>query len=212
VQPKYRQATVELDAGSLVLLYTDGLVERRGHSIDEGLDALRRAVVDGPRDPDRLLDHVLERVIGDEERGDDIAMLVVRALPVAPQPLTLRLRADLSSMDVVRDAMRVWLGGTMLDRREVEDVVLAAWEACANAIEHAVEPTSDLVFVTAEARDGEVRVVVSDTGEWAPATARDDRGLGLPLIESLVTSVDVARTGDGTRVTLVKTLAAAGPD
>jgi serine phosphatase RsbU (regulator of sigma subunit)/anti-sigma regulatory factor (Ser/Thr protein kinase) len=208
VQTKYRQETVELDAGSLVLLYTDGLVERRGHSIDEGLDALRRAVVDGPRDPDRLLDHVLERVVGHGKRGDDIAMLAVRALPVAPQPLTLRLRADLTSMDVIRDAMRAWLGATTLDRREVEDVVLATWEACANAIEHAVEPTSDLIFVTAEAPDGEVRVVVSDTGAWAPATPRDDRGLGLPLIESLVTSVDVARTDNGTMVTLVKTLAA----
>jgi serine phosphatase RsbU (regulator of sigma subunit)/anti-sigma regulatory factor (Ser/Thr protein kinase) len=208
VESKYRQETVELGAGSLVLLYTDGLVERRGHSIDEGLDALRRAVVEGPRDPDRLLDHILDRVVGREERGDDIALLAVRALPVAPQQLTLRLRAELSSMDVVRDAMRVWLGGTTLDRREVEDVVLATWEACANAIEHAVEPTSDLVLIAAEAHDGEVRVVVSDSGEWAPASGRDGRGLGLPLIESLVTSVDVARTGSGTTVTLVKTLAA----
>lgn len=208
IQSKYRQATVELDAGSLVLLYTDGLVERRRQSIDEGLDNLRRAVVDGPRDPDRLLDHVLEQVVGREEREDDIALLAVRALPIAPQPLVLRLRADLSSMDVVRDAMRAWLAGAALDRREVEDVVLATWEACANAIEHAVQPASDIVAIAAEVDDGEVRVVVSDTGAWAPASGREDRGLGLPLIESLVTSADVSRSANGTAVTLVKRLGA----
>jgi serine phosphatase RsbU (regulator of sigma subunit)/anti-sigma regulatory factor (Ser/Thr protein kinase) len=204
VQSSYRQDAVELTAGSLILLYTDGLVERRGRSIDEGLDAVRRAVLDGPRDPDRLLDHVLDRVVGDEERADDIALLAARALPVAPRPLSLRVLADTASMDVVRDAMRAWLSGVALERREAEDVVLATWEACANAIEHAVRPSSDLVSVDARADDGAVRVAVRDTGEWAPASGREDRGLGLPLIESLVGSVQIARSGNGTTVTFEK--------
>jgi serine phosphatase RsbU (regulator of sigma subunit)/anti-sigma regulatory factor (Ser/Thr protein kinase)/transcriptional regulator with GAF, ATPase, and Fis domain len=206
VDTTYRQEVVQLSAGSLVLLYTDGLVERRGTSIDDGLERLRQAVMEGPRDPDRLLDHVLDRVVGQEERGDDIALLAARALPVAPRPLELRVRADMASMEVVRDVMRAWLAGLTVDRKDVEDVVLATWETCANAIEHAVDPTSSLVSVDASTENGRIRVVVRDTGGWAPPSARADRGLGLLLVEALVTSFEVTRSGDGTTVTLDKTV------
>ena len=211
VQARYRQESMTLAAGSVVLLYTDGLVERRGRSIDEGLEILRDAVAAAPKDPDRLLEHILAHVVGSGERGDDIALLAARVLPVAPQPLELRLAGRLESMDLVRDAMRAWLEGTDLDRSEGEDVVLATWEACANAIEHALEPQLDLVSVTAGVQDGRIRVTVSDSGRWAPPSIRENRGLGLRLIESLMTSVDVEESDRGTTVTLEKTVASAAP-
>ena len=58
--------------------YTDGLVERRGRSIDEGLDDLREAVARAPKDPDRLLEHVLAHVVPGDVRGDDIVLLAAR--------------------------------------------------------------------------------------------------------------------------------------
>ena len=61
----------------------------------------------------------------------------LRVLAVAPQPLHVRIPSDVGALDVVRDALRVWLAGASLDRTDAEDVVLATWEACANAIEHA---------------------------------------------------------------------------
>lgn len=66
--------TVSVPAGATVLVVTDGLVERRGESIDEGLERLRHSVgaAAGP------LDDVLGRVLGElVPRGsdDDIAML-----------------------------------------------------------------------------------------------------------------------------------------
>src|SRR4029453_18263502 len=64
MRARYRQETVELPAGSIVLLYTDGLVERRGRSIDEGLELLRDAVAAAPKDPDRLLEHILRHLVG----------------------------------------------------------------------------------------------------------------------------------------------------
>jgi serine phosphatase RsbU (regulator of sigma subunit)/anti-sigma regulatory factor (Ser/Thr protein kinase) len=204
MQARYRQETIELPAGSIVLLYTDGLVERRGQSIDEGLTLLRNEVASAPKDPDRLLEHILTYVVGSGERADDIALLAARVLPVAPQPLELHVAGRLESMDIVRDALRAWLVGVDVDRSEGEDVVLAAWEACANAIEHAVEPQIDLVTVTATLDDGCIRVVVSDSGRWAPPSTRENRGLGLRLIESLMTSVDVDESDSGTTVTLEK--------
>jgi GAF domain-containing protein/anti-sigma regulatory factor (Ser/Thr protein kinase) len=207
----YRQELLELPAGSVLVLYTDGLVERRGRSIDEGLDALLRATSSGPKDPDRLLEHILEHVVGDEERGDDIALLAVRIMPVAPRPLHLRLRSDLGSMDTLRDGMRSWLRGVDLPRSDVEDLVLATWEACANAIEHALEPAEGVVVVRAAVDDGRVTVTVGDSGRWAPPIQRDDRGLGLRLMEALVTSVAVAESPSGTTVTLEKDLRPAEP-
>ena len=206
IRTTYRQALFELPPGSVIVLYTDGLIERRGHSIDEGLDTLRKALASAPRDPDRLLEHLLEHVVGDDERGDDIALLAARFLPVAPRPLELRLPADLGSMDVVRDAMRTWLGGVELERSDAEDVVLATWEACANAIEHAVEPLERTIVVRAALEDSQVRVMVDDTGRWAPPSGRDDRGLGRQLMDSLVTSVVVTKSPTGTTVTLEKAL------
>jgi serine phosphatase RsbU (regulator of sigma subunit)/anti-sigma regulatory factor (Ser/Thr protein kinase) len=209
IDSKYRQQTVELPAGAVLVLYTDGLVERRGRSIDEGLSDLRDAVAPAFHDPDSLLESVLERVVGGGERSDDIALLAVRLLPVAPRELDLRVPVSLDAMQLVRDAMRAWLRGAPANGTDVEDVVLATWEACANAIEHAVDPAADVVTVRATLEDSRVRVVVRDTGRWAPRAVREDRGLGLRLIEALSSSLDVRQDGHGTTVTLEKALTGA---
>ncbi len=54
----------ELDMGSTLLLYTDGLVERRGEAIDVGMERLREALGTGPADLEQLCSHVLDRAIG----------------------------------------------------------------------------------------------------------------------------------------------------
>ncbi len=206
---RYRQTTVELPAGSVLLLYSDGLVERRGHSIDEGLDRVRDAVADGPRHPEQLVEHVIERLVGSTERGDDIALLAFRLLAVAPEPLDLRVPSDVDALGLVRDSLRIWLEGTPATPADAHDLVLAAWEACANAVEHARAPAGEHVCVQANVFDNAVRIVVEDSGSWSPPTERSDRGLGLRLMHSLMSSVDIARHESGTRVTLEKVLAGA---
>jgi len=69
-----------LDPGSLLVLYTDGLVEHRGRDLDEGLDALQQAVAGAPEgDADAICEHLLATLaVGDLE--DDVALLVVRVL------------------------------------------------------------------------------------------------------------------------------------
>ncbi|MDQ1105792.1 PP2C family protein-serine/threonine phosphatase [Nocardioides zeae] len=64
-------------AGSTLLLYTDGLVERRGELLDAGMERLRAAVADQPDlGPDALCDHVLTALGPFED--DDVAILAVR--------------------------------------------------------------------------------------------------------------------------------------
>lgn len=64
-------------AGSTLLLYTDGLVERRGELLDEGIERLRAAVAAEPDlGPDALCDHVLAALGPFED--DDVAVLALR--------------------------------------------------------------------------------------------------------------------------------------
>ena len=204
--PKYRQCVVELPAGSIVVLYTDGLVERRGRTIDEGIEALVQAVESAPKDAERLLEHVLETLVAGADRADDVAILAARFLPVAPKPLDLTVRSDESSLHLVRDAIRTWLEGTELGRVDAEDLLLAAWETCANAIEHAANPGKDTVRLRATLADSRIRVLVEDTGRFVQVRPRPDRGLGLRLAERLSTSMDITMTEDGTTVALEKQL------
>ena len=206
---RYRQDVVELAPGSVLVLYTDGLVERRGSSIDEGLGQLLSAVADGPRDPEPLVEHILERIVGDHWRDDDIAVLATRVFALAPQPFELRLPGDVGSLAIVRDALRAWLEGTPADRAESEQIVLAVWETCANAVEHGHADNAHALSVQATLEDHRVEVVVEDGGRWKESVQLPDRGLGLKLIRSVSTSVDVAVGESGTRVTIEKLLAGA---
>jgi sigma-B regulation protein RsbU (phosphoserine phosphatase) len=72
-----QSGSCEVTPGSLVVLYTDGLVERRGASIVEGLERLARAAAEAGRDPEAACDHVLKTMLGDEGPADDVALLAV---------------------------------------------------------------------------------------------------------------------------------------
>ncbi|MGW6686259.1 PP2C family protein-serine/threonine phosphatase [Streptomyces sp. NPDC054961] len=73
------QAALSYIPGDTLVLYTDGLIERRGEDIDVGLHRLTEALARSVRlGPDRLADALLARL--DVARGahDDIALVVVR--------------------------------------------------------------------------------------------------------------------------------------
>ncbi len=75
-----RQTTIlPLSSGSVVALYTDGLVERRTVSIDDRLDLLRRTVAPGT--PENVCISVMLALVGNEQARDDIAVLVMRWQP-----------------------------------------------------------------------------------------------------------------------------------
>lgn len=71
-------ARAELPPGSTLLLYTDGLIEEPGRSLDEGLDRLRRHAAALARRPvEAFADELLQRA-RPEQNEDDVALLVLR--------------------------------------------------------------------------------------------------------------------------------------
>jgi sigma-B regulation protein RsbU (phosphoserine phosphatase) len=74
-----RAATVSLPPGALLCLYTDGLVERRGRLIDEGIARLRGAL--RAADPESVCTAVMGAMSEHSPLTDDIALLVLRRTP-----------------------------------------------------------------------------------------------------------------------------------
>jgi serine phosphatase RsbU (regulator of sigma subunit) len=73
---KRRSTMIELASDSVVALYTDGLIERRGESLDIGLERLRQAMSLGT--PDYVAREIMRHVIGHHIPQDDIALVVTR--------------------------------------------------------------------------------------------------------------------------------------
>ncbi len=83
VVPSARRAvtTLPVPPGTLLCFYTDGLIERPGQLIDDGLERLRRAVQ--PEPPEIACATVMGALVGNESVRDDIALLMIRRAPVA---------------------------------------------------------------------------------------------------------------------------------
>ncbi|HEX8868075.1 MAG TPA: PP2C family protein-serine/threonine phosphatase, partial [Lentzea sp.] len=71
-----RSADVDVPRGTLMVLYTDGLVERRGQDLDIGLERLREIVT--PMGPEAACVRVMAAMVGDRPATDDIALVAIR--------------------------------------------------------------------------------------------------------------------------------------
>lgn len=72
------EVTITLADGGLMMLYTDGLIERSGEALDAGLTRLLKVV--RPEHPDLVCRAVMHELVGSDSPSDDIAMLAVRRI------------------------------------------------------------------------------------------------------------------------------------
>jgi anti-sigma regulatory factor (Ser/Thr protein kinase) len=207
VEPEFPcpSATVELEPGSLLFLYTDGLVERRGRSLEEGLEALKGVIEESADDPEQLVEEVIAGVVEDGAgHPDDIAMVTFRFLP---EPgFRVRLGRSPEQAGELRTRLQAWLADVGATPEQVFDVTVACSEAFANAIEHPMNAADSPVDVEGTMSRGELTLIVRDYGGWREHRLREEGGLGLPLMRSLMSSVDVKRRPEGTTVVLRRRL------
>ena len=204
---RYELRELELAPGTALILYTDGLVERPGESLDTGLERLGATVRSADDDLQRLCGHIIGALLPEGSRDDDAALLVVRALPLSDE-LVAEFPAEVESIPVMRKLLARWLDEAGATRAEIEDLVLASAEAAANAIEHAYGLAPGVVELQASADAvGAVTVAVSDSGNWRPPRGTH-RGRGLLLMEGLTDEVEVIRRDNGTTVQLSRRLGA----
>ena len=194
------EATCVVPPTAVLLLYTDGLVERRRRPLDDGIGQAAETVRQGLNDTlEDLADHIMTGLKPQSGYDDDVALLLYRH----PRPLDVTFPAESAQLAPVRHRLRTWLGQLDLAPQVAQNVLVAAGEACANAIEHGHRSTpgervSLTAFVTAE----DLHLAVIDTGSWRTprppqgGTMRS-RGRGLPLIRALMqrVTIDTGRTG-----------------
>jgi PAS domain S-box-containing protein len=194
----YEESIALLRPGAALVLFTDGLIDRREVAIEEGLERLREAVTDKVgMDIDRLCGSLLEALVP-AAASDDVAILAARLDPVQER-LSIRIPADPAKLRSVRRNIGRWLSGHDVKKEDADDIILASSEACANSIEHAYGPGEGSVEIEAEVDDGEITIVVRDTGRWRAARNRD-RGRGLPLIDECMDSCTFTRDDAGTEL------------
>ncbi|MGW1560469.1 SpoIIE family protein phosphatase [Streptomyces sp. NPDC002144] len=189
-----------LPGRSSLLLYTDGLVERRRQPLDTGIQRAAEALHAGRRmDVRGLADHVMAELAPEGGYEDDVALLLYRH----PAPLRVYFPAESGRLALARHALRDWLTRCDMPRRVAQDVLIAAGEACANAIEHGHRDTpGGDVRLAAEASTDTVRVTVADTGSWKPGDpdSTPHRGRGIAMMRALAGDVTITPGPDGTTV------------
>jgi GAF domain-containing protein/anti-sigma regulatory factor (Ser/Thr protein kinase) len=202
----YADAVAALPESSTLILYSDGAIERRGEPLDAGMERMARAgALAAGLSPDALCTQLLEALGTGGRRRDDVALLAARVGAPAIAPLRLWFAARADQLAVVREAMRTWLASAGVEEGDVELVVLAAGELCANAVEHAYPGASEGSVEVALAREpgGVLTLVVRDRGTWRPPPADPGaRGRGLLIVRSLMDAVDIDDASDGTTISV----------
>jgi PAS domain S-box-containing protein len=198
------EASKSLPPGSTLMLYTDGLVERRDRLIDNGIQRAGRVLADMIEFPaEAVADAVLSGLAPSEGFDDDVAIVVYRR---PPAPLRIGVPATPDQLSDIRGQLGRWLRATGIPDPLAGDIVLVVNEACTNSIEHgyrARTPGRMLVDVDVEAKGRGIRIQITDFGSWKlPDANPRARGRGVPLMRAVSPDVTLDGTSTGTTVTM----------
>ncbi|ETK30917.1 SpoIIE family protein phosphatase, partial [Microbispora sp. ATCC PTA-5024] len=189
-----------IPARGTLMLYTDGLVERRRRPLDVGIGLASQVVQDGREVAvNDLAAQVMTRLAPADGFDDDVALLLYRH----PAPLEMTFPAESSQLAPVRKALRTWLAQCDLPAQMIQNILVAAGEACANAIEHGHRHSpGETVRLRAEAFVDVLRLTVADTGRWKSPQpeANPHRGRGVALMRALMQQVTITPSPYGTTV------------
>jgi PAS domain S-box-containing protein len=194
------QAAAALAAGSTLLLYTDGLVERRAEPIDAGIARVAELITQTITLPvDAVADAVLDRLAPESGYDDDVAIVLYRHPGCA---LLIENEAIATRLTDVRRRLAEWLRTESVPDSLAADIVLVVNEACSNSVEHGYRGRAPgTMRIAAAIDDRHVTVQVADSGSWkTPPADPGTRGRGLLLMRTLSDRVELDGTAEGTTV------------
>jgi serine phosphatase RsbU (regulator of sigma subunit)/anti-sigma regulatory factor (Ser/Thr protein kinase) len=201
--PSFVEEEVAMPPGTSVLLYTDGLIERRDESLETGFERLRSTaeeIFDGSVLADQITD-LLERVIDGPRPADDVALMLLHREAIPATELEFAVDARARSLMTIRRAVSRWLDDLEVPRLIEKEIVMAVHEASANVVEHAYGPAGGTITITAKHEGDQVEVLIRDSGTWR-GSSRGDRGNGLRLMRGLMDDVGIDTSSTGTVVML----------
>jgi serine phosphatase RsbU (regulator of sigma subunit)/anti-sigma regulatory factor (Ser/Thr protein kinase) len=196
------QTSRPLAPGCTLMLYTDGLVERRDEPIDERIDRVAGVLADTVALPvESVADAVLHRLAPESGFDDDVALVLYRH---ARAPLTIEIDALPQRLKDVRHRLADWLHANAVAGDLAGDIVLVVNEACSNCAEHAYrDRPAGLMRIDADMTRGHLHIRVTDFGSWkTPPADPGTRGRGLPLIRAVSEDVELDGTATGTAISM----------
>lgn len=215
--PPPQAQTVRLALGDLLLLYTDGLIERGDRSVGAGLSQLRQSADDaraasvvssvGGATVDRVCELAIEAMTRDGYT-DDVSLLGCQLTTTAIEPFHTTLPAETRALATLRRETTVWLNTLGAGVDDIECLHLALGEAVANCIEHAYPTDRGQITVDGYLdAAGRACLTVTDTGTWRPPPPDPGaRGRGLVMLRRFMDSVEVDISGPGTVVLMERSL------
>jgi serine phosphatase RsbU (regulator of sigma subunit)/anti-sigma regulatory factor (Ser/Thr protein kinase)/anti-anti-sigma regulatory factor len=198
-------ASAVLAPGELVLLYSDGLIERPDRTIPEGMAELAAVAADAaahriptldpaPTAAERVCQLTVE-LLTRTGYADDVTALAAQRLADPVPALQLELRSERASLTVARDAFAEWLSRLEVTADDREALHLAMVEIVTNAIEHAYPKGEPGIIELAAtlSDDGNVECRITDQGTWRRPDPGDiDRGHGLMVAGHVVDALEVS--------------------
>ncbi|MFE1173917.1 SpoIIE family protein phosphatase [Streptomyces sp. NPDC058773] len=181
----FESLEIELPAGSLLALFTNGLVEARDRDVDEGLAILGGVLGDHRRPLAELCDHALAALLPDGPAADDSALLLARTRELdTRQVAAWELPAEPAAVGKARELatgqLREW---GLAELSYATELVVS--ELVTNGIRHAAGPLHLRLL-----RDRTLLTEVSDTAHTSPhlrhSASDDEGGRGLFIVAQLV--------------------------
>ncbi|MBP0461620.1 ATP-binding SpoIIE family protein phosphatase [Streptomyces montanisoli] len=199
----HTSGTIPLPPGSTAVLYTDGLVERRGEDIYEGVAKLEKALSGAQGTPQVVCDRLLRSQGITAEHDDDVAVLVLQHPARTGSDAELFHNAALELLGGIEAAprARAFASGVLASWRfpvELRDLgVLAASELVANSLKHGVPP----MRLRLRRTDRRLIIEVTDGDDHLPrrrkAEPADEAGRGISIVATIASSWGSRRTPGG---------------
>lgn len=222
---EYEMQTMQMQPGSALFLYTDGLTEARNAKGKLfGRDRVGQMIAEaGTTNPKQLVEAAIEcwqKFIGETEQSDDLTLLALSYTPLQEQSIMgegITLKNDVKEVEKLGSFVKQVAESLSLDKSLTGRLRLAVEETVVNVMEYAYpQGTTGDVNIRATSNGRRLKFIISDSGipfNPTEVTAADTTlsaeerpigGLGILLVRELMDSINYERINGQNVLTLSK--------